>query len=213
LKKIHNSFSWYPSPTWWWPSHDDKLAQVNDWVRDADVALKHIDKRDICVQAGGACGVWPAYLAQHFKRVITFEPVKTNAECLKLNVKGIKNVSFLPCGLSDKKEVLRINLDDSEINNCGAYYCSKEGEKIPVITIDSLKLKACSFIALDVEGMEKNALMGAKDTIDKFSPVVMIEEKPLPHMHPGDHLKARVYLESIGYKQVDAIHRDVVFKR
>lgn len=211
MKQIHNTFTWHKKPAWYWPNRDEKLKQVNDWVRDADIAFKHIKKFDLAVQAGGACGVWPVYLSNHFRRVITFEPVKENAEALKMNIEGIKNISFLPCALADKKTVLQMRVDDFEKNNSGAFYAGTEGQKTPAIAIDSLNLKACSFIALDLEGFEGKALQGAKETISKFKPVIMVEEKPLPHLKNNEHLEARRFLESIGYKQVDSIHRDVVF--
>lgn len=216
MKQINNSFSWHDKPSWYWPNRDEKLRLVNDWVRDADVAFKHIDKFNVAIQAGGACGVWPVYLSKHFRRVVTFEPVKENMECLKKNIEGITNITYFPCGLSDSKHALHMCLDDAEKNNCGAHYASGEGgysAKVPAMPIDNLVLKACDFIALDVEGFEHRALKGAEKTIEKFNPVVMIEEKPLPHLKNGEHLLARKYLESIGYKEVASIHRDVVFKR
>jgi len=213
LKQIHNSFSWYPRPTWHWPNHDEKLVQVNDWVRDADIAFKYVKRFDIAVQAGGACGVWPVYLSNHFKRVITFEPVKANAECLKKNIEGFANIKFFPAALSDTIGTASMAVDAAEKNNCGAFHISGQGQNTPTVTIDRLNLKACSLIALDVEGFEGKALKGAAKTIEKFSPVIMVEEKPLPHLKNGEHLEARQYLESIGYRAVDAIHRDVVFIR
>lgn len=213
MKQIHNSFSWHEKPTWSWPNNDDKLCLVNDWVRDADVAFKHVERKRVAVQAGGACGVWPAYLAKHFKRVITFEPVRENYECLKKNIEPYDNIKSFPCGLSsDLSHKINMQVDETEKRNAGAHYASLGG-KIPCVTIDRLNLKACDFIALDVEGFEEAALKGAAKTIERHSPVIMVEEKPLPHMRQGQHLKARAYLESIGYKQVESIHRDVVFKR
>lgn len=212
MKQIPNTFTWHKKPIWHWPNRDEKLKQVNDWVRDADIAFKHIKKFDLAVQAGGACGVWPIYLSDHFKRVITCEPVKENAEALRRNIEGIVNISFLPCALADKKTVLKMRVDDVERNNSGAFYAGEDGQKTPAITIDSLNLKACGFMALDLEGFEGKALKGAEQTIIKYRPVVMIEEKRLPHLKVDEHLEARHYLESIGYKEVDRIHRDVVFK-
>jgi hypothetical protein len=43
-----------------------------------------------------------------------------------------------------------------------------------VITIDSLGLDNVSFIKFDVEGSELSALEGAKDTINRFRPVMKI---------------------------------------
>lgn len=213
MKRIRNDFSWYPRTEWYWPNHDEKLIQVNDWVRDADIALKHTTKRSLVIQAGGACGVWPVYFSKHFKQVVTFEPVKSNIECLKKNIEGYENISFFPCALSSDGKPMRLDLDDSEKNNCGAYHYSSTGVRVPSMRIDDIKIKDCALICLDLEGMEYDALVGASETIEKFSPVIMIEEKPLPYMDQGDHLFARQYLESLGYKQVDSIHRDLVFKR
>jgi FkbM family methyltransferase len=211
LKTIPNSFSWFNRKHWYWPDIDEKLIQVNDWVRDADLALKYIKNKNVCVQAGGACGVWPAYLSTHFKKVITFEPVKDNYDCLKLNTEEIENISFFNAALGDKNTGnVSMNLDRCEKNNAGAYYMT-DGGKIPCTYIDKLKLKACDFIALDIEGFEHLALMGAENTIIKYKPVIMLEEKPLPHLKNNEHLYAREYLLSMGYKQVDQIHRDAVF--
>ena len=41
--------------------------------------------------------------------------------------------------------------------------CS-EGEEVEVITIDSLKLSACDFIKVDVEGMELPVLQARQKT-------------------------------------------------
>lgn len=216
MKLIKNTFDWYPHETWSWPDHDEKLLQVNDWVSDADVAMKYVDKFDVCIQAGGACGVWPAYLSNHFKEVFTFEPVVSNYECLSRNIPA--GVYPFNRGLSDDAQGLYMALDEMEHNNCGAYYPSESlgggcGYASRSSTIDGFDFDKCDLIALDIEGHEGKALKGAAKTIEQFSPVIMIEEKPLPHLRNGVHLEARKYLESIGYKQVDQIHRDVVFTR
>ena len=44
-----------------------------------------------------------------------------------------------------------------------------------MVTIDSLKLPACHLIKVDVEGMEDEVLLGAKETILKYRPVLYVE--------------------------------------
>ena len=119
MKQIPNSFTWYNRPNWFWPNHDEKLKQVNDWVRDADLAFNHIDRFDVAVQAGGACGVWPAYLSNHFKMVVTFEPVETNYECSVKNTEHLDNVKSFKAALADKKKGVSMSVDEFEKNNCG----------------------------------------------------------------------------------------------
>lgn len=217
MKKIPNPFDWYPRDFWYWPDHDEKLLQVIHQVHDLDQVLPLIPNKRVCIQAGGACGVWPAYLAQHFDVVYTFEPASENFNCLNKNINDV-NIFAAIGALADVKGVFDLNLDLPEKSNCGAVYLScidtnETNEACASITIDSLSKKAVDFICLDIEGCEEKALRGAAKTIERCNPVIMIEEKPLPHLKPGEHLKARQFLESIGYKEVLKVNRDVVFKR
>ena len=52
--------------------------------------------------------------------------------------------------------------------------CS-EGEEVEVITIDSLKLSACDFIKVDVEGMELPVLQGVAENLRKYRPILYVE--------------------------------------
>jgi len=189
-----------------WADSDNKLAQVFDWVSDLDVALPYVAGRFVCVQAGGACGQWPAALAEHFKRVITFEPVVENYECLAANVPD--NVEHYNAAVGNSLAPVTMVRDDFEQGNAGAWY-AVPGGSTEVIAIDSLILDACDFIQLDVEGFECEALRGAEETLRKYRPVVMVEEKPLPHA--PDPFGARLFLENLGYSEVSRAHRDVVF--
>ena len=49
------------------------------------------------------------------------------------------------------------------------------GIHVDLITIDSLKLNKVSLIKIDVEGMENLVLEGAKETILKNKPVILLE--------------------------------------
>ena len=44
-----------------------------------------------------------------------------------------------------------------------------------VKSIDSFNYQSCDFILMDCEGFELNALIGAKETITKFKPIMVIE--------------------------------------
>ncbi|TNE75544.1 MAG: FkbM family methyltransferase [Gammaproteobacteria bacterium] len=195
----------------WWPDSDTKLAQVFDWVSDIDEILKHVKKFDVCIQAGGACGQWPAEFAKHFKQVHTFEPVAENYACLKLNVPS--NVIAKQASLGAYQCGARIARDEFEDGNAGAWYTVPGGGEVYQTTIDSLMLyldDACDLIQLDIEGGEFDALQGARHTIEKFHPVVVVEEKPLPHM-TVPHTAAGDFLKSLGYREVGRVHRDVIY--
>lgn len=197
---------------WFWPDNDEKLLQVFDQVNDIDFIMEHIAIAGVCVQAGGACGVWPYRYSQLFSQVYSFEPTPLNRQCLYKNIEGIENITVLPFALSDKSESGAMLFDKSELNNLGAAYFKAGRGEIKTKTIDSLGLASCDLIQLDIEGYELEALQGAEQTIFKFSPVIVIEEKQLPQMQGRDYKAARHFIESIGYKEVATIHRDVIFK-
>ena len=211
MQQIPSVFDWHEKEFWWWPDDDHKLKMVNDWVNDLDKVLPLIENKGICIQAGGACGIWPAYLSKYFKRVFTFEPVKENYDCLLKNIEGISNISAYNAALGDIKGHIGMALDAVEAGNSGAYYVGGGGQ-VSCYRIDEWFDEKLDFLCLDVEGFEYNVLQGAHKTIAESMPVIMIEEKLLPHMQDADQYKARQYLDAMGYQEALRVHRDVVFK-
>lgn len=204
---------------WKWPAYDDQLIKVFDQVDDIDVILSHVpaDRRGISIQAGGACGVWPDRLAREFEKVYTFEPDHRNFYCLLANIdsEAFSRVVAHRAALSDIACWAQVDWDKSELTNCGAGFINRSMQEIDggcvTVMIDSLCLDRCDLVQLDVEGHEWEALLGGLETIEKFKPVVVIEEKDLPH-RPMSENKARELLESLGYSEVGRAHRDVIFK-
>jgi len=194
---------------WAWPDNDTGLCKVFDQVNDIDRIIKYVANPRICIQAGGACGVWPYRFAQLFNHVHTFEPFYSNYEYLVKNIEGIDNITAYNCALSDKNESGTMEFDKTEINNIGAAFFKPGIGDVRTKTIDSLHVKA-DLIQLDVEGYELEALTGAIDTIIKNRPVIVIEEKKLPQVK-RDFKLARYFIEDLGYREVDRIHRDVIF--
>jgi len=78
---------------------------------------------------------------------------------------------------------------------------------------DDIVLDSCDAIVLDIEGQELNALHGAEETIEEFSPVLMLEVKD--HIKKGGCTEAELteYLGSIGYKKVDGKAHDSIYTR
>jgi hypothetical protein len=49
------------------------------------------------------------------------------------------------------------------------------GEPVNVIRLDGLRLEHCHFIKIDVEGMELLVLQGASALIERFKPILYVE--------------------------------------
>jgi FkbM family methyltransferase len=187
--------------SWEWPEGDTELIRVFEYVFDVDAAVQ-LSRRGVALQAGGAAGVWAWYLGQFFGRVVTFEPNQQNYQCL---VKNAPEAEAYCAGLGECES--QSGIKQGEANNAGTWYLSGSGD-IPIKTIDGLNLDACDLICLDIEGHELAALKGAEQTLRRFRPVVMLEEKQLPQQrHPE---RAREYLERLGYTVKARAHRDII---
>ena len=195
----------------YWPDHDKHahpavLAQLPDVER----ALSYVKEKGVCVQAGGNVGVWPKYLSKQFGVVYTFEPDPENFNCLTRNVQE-HNVVKINSGLADEHKMITVKSPvPREDNNCGAYQ-TYEGGYVPTLRIDDLNLPGCDLIYLDIEGYELFALQGAEETIEKFHPVIALEQKPLPEMYGLHPDSATEYLVARhGYTVKERIHRDTI---
>jgi FkbM family methyltransferase len=47
---------------------------------------------------------------------------------------------------------------------------------LPIVSIDSLRLRRCSLVKMDIEGMEYDALQGATDLLNRLRPAVYFEQ-------------------------------------
>jgi FkbM family methyltransferase len=87
-------------------------------------------------------------------------------------------------------------------------YTEEQCRKVSLVTIDSLNLTRVDFIKLDIEGMELEALEGAKKTIATTKPIMLIE-----HFKAGKESLDN-YLANFDYYIFDvgisilAIHKD-----
>ncbi len=134
-------------------------------------------KGDIIIDGGSYPGDLSLYLSKLVGpsgKIYAFEPDKKNYDRLIENLKlnEVKNVFPVNEGLWNKKDILKMSGDDY------APSIGKEGEKVNVISIDEFakkkNIKSLSFIKMDIEGAEIEALEGAKKSLNKFSPQIAI---------------------------------------
>ncbi len=101
---------------------------------------------------------------------IAVEPDKKSFNKLKENTEDIRNVSYLNCATGEKDGEAFFKKSRGR-----GSAVSDKGEKIPVRSVDSiLGGGRVTYIKFDVEGNEKNALLGAENTIKKYRPKMKI---------------------------------------
>lgn len=200
--------------SWTWPRDDEKLQLVFKHRSDIHTIMNHVKDRSLCIQAGGATGVWPIEFAKYFDVVLTFEPDSTNYAALRQNVKdyGAQNVVYTQAALGDNEHrTIKIIRDPCHIDNYGAGY-AVPGGSTPVVKIDTIEVESCGLIQLDVEGYELRALKGAYQTILMFKPVIVLEVKHHPQLNGRNYREAADYLiTTFGYKETARFNRDILF--
>jgi len=70
----------------------------------------------------------------------------------------------------------------------------KKTKSVPLVSIDSLNLDRLDFLKIDVEGMEEEVLEGAKNSIQKNNPIMLIE------IIKSDKNSIESFLNECGYK-------------
>lgn len=158
----------------WWTKEDVacydylKISHANEMEN----IIPYLKGHDVAIQAGSHCGYVIKELLPYFKSIYTFEPNHTMFLALCMNIPNKNVFKFQACLGNEHKLVSMSGIDglpvagDSFINGNGI---------IPMFIIDDLNLNNCDLLMLDTEGYEYNALMGAKNTIEKFKPLLCIE--------------------------------------
>jgi FkbM family methyltransferase len=137
----------------------------------------------VIVEVGSNVGAHTVSLAQLVGitgRVLAFEPQRLVFQtlCANLALNNIVNVlAFQQAVGSAPGEIVVPLLDWRREQNFGGLALGQysEGERVPVVTIDSFNLQRCDFIKVDVEGMEMDVLKGATQTIARTRPFLYVE--------------------------------------
>jgi FkbM family methyltransferase len=153
-------------------------------------ALKLIGDGSI-IDGGAAAGDSAIMFAEYKpKRIYAIEPVPSQLVALRMTLKLnslLEKVSLVPLGLSNRsKEIVSIEEPKGYAHI------------ISTVTIDDLVISSkVSVIKLDIEGMELATIQGAKKTIVRDKPILLIS---IYHT-PEDFFEIRPLIESwnLGY--------------
>lgn len=127
---------------------------------------------------GETCVDFAKWCKYKYKKIIAFEPNELlHKKCINtFKRNNLKNIVFIPKGIYSEDRSFSFDNKGagSKISNKGSY-------NINVTSIDYvLNGEKATFIKLDIEGCELEALKGAKETIKKYHPklAICIYHKP-----------------------------------
>ena len=135
------------------------------------------------VEVGANIGAHTVALAQLVGAggsVLAFEPQRIVFQtlCANLALNHLTNVDARHAAVGSAPGAIVVPpLDYRRANNFGGLELGthRQGETVPVITLDSLGLERCALLKIDVEGMEQDVLAGAARTIERCRPAMYVE--------------------------------------
>lgn len=177
----------YQAHGWWFPDQDTHFAEMlaknitkgGGPVYQQPVRVHSIGQcqhRRVALDIGANVGLWTRDLCKYFDHVIAIEPVLEFRQCLIENVPA-KNLTIEPVALGSVNTTINMIITEHNTGHSHVDVASIGQGAIPMVTLDSMNLPCVDYIKIDCEGFENNILLGAKETILRHRPMVVVEDK------------------------------------
>jgi FkbM family methyltransferase len=157
-----------------WPEYLHGLQGWNADVGPVAQATKDLSPGALCLDVGANIGVVSIALAAQRPdcRIIAFEPIPDNANCLRHNIKinAILNVEVVEAAASDRRGYL-------PMANNGPYSAvtPRSSLQCRAVPLDDYSEHPVAFVKIDTEGYEPVVVNGARHLFLKHKPLVLAE--------------------------------------
>ena len=158
----------------------ESISNGNIWEPHIVSFLKrNLNKNSVFIDIGSNYG-WHSLIAAGLcNKVYSFEPqsVIYNLQKMSIEKNNFDNIILYNKGLGNTSLSLNLSPINYDLDNLniGDLSIGTGGEKIDVITLDSLSIDRVDLIKMDVQGYEKYVIEGAEKTIDNNRPIMIIE--------------------------------------
>jgi len=187
-------FFYSPDGTKEFPNHHCKQT----WL----ASLPFITNYRNAIDIGCRDGEYTRYLHKNFKHVYAFD--YRHRKLFSKNV-NLENVTHFKCGLGYDNRTIKVSGGGSMTS-----------QKIPIekwyeekiFTLDSFNLQDVDYIKIDTDGFELEILIGATSTINKYEPLLVIEEET-------ERTETLEFCSNLGYIIAgwDKLHRNVILRK
>lgn len=156
---------------------------------------------DVAIDGGANIGDWTLLMAERFGKVIAFEPSYIS-EILFDRTQHLSNVEVRVEALLDRHTKVRMIDPRKHGGKSTSLYVGEDlkGE-ISAVTVDGFYLQSCGLIKLDLEGAELPAIIGARETIKRCHPVLIVEfERQFSRRFGREQVEVNDHILSLGYQ-------------
>ena len=169
--------------------------EYKEFNASIDYLKKNEGSFHTAIDVGANIGIVSQILSEHFEEVFSFEPNPQTFKLLELNASYCLNNNVNPYNLALSHEAgeliltdwnpyhsgqSKINATKEQLSKYESHSFKPRNYKVPCTTLDDFVLsnhiQKVSLIKIDVEGHEKQVLMGAKKVIKEHSPAIIFED-------------------------------------
>jgi FkbM family methyltransferase len=171
-----------------------------------------VEPGDVVIEAGAWLGVFARTALRYgAAKVVAIEPIANTAECLRRNLAddiAAGKVVVIEAAAWSEPGSVRMKQEGPNNSTGGSegWNVSAEGDlEVPATTIDAvvrdLGLERVDLIEMDIEGSERHALQGARETIQRFAPEIVACIHHLPDDSEAVPAVVRSIREDYQYRQ------------
>lgn len=204
---------------WMMPSGEthlpDNMTKTNRVIRGRlsyqyskyEAAKKYVKQWRTAVDVGAHVGLWAYHMGWDFANLHCIEPMPEHIECLKENLYQ-QSYKLHPYAVG--AEFGSVSLASHAGESSGDMQVVGLGN-IKMVTVDSLGISDVDFMKIDCEGYELNVLTGAIETVAKYKPCIIVEQKrDMAVKYDGGKLGAVKFLQSMGAVLREEISGDYI---
>jgi FkbM family methyltransferase len=197
------------------------------------VMIKHLRSGFTVLDIGAHVGLHTLMFSRRVGptgRVLAIEPSPANARLLRSHIawNECRNIEVIEAAVGDHEDHVSFTFHPDPTNFTGfanslAYDLGGETATVPLTTIDLICVgRTPQLIKIDVEGAELLALRGARDTIARSDPTLIVAIHPDPMRLLGTTPRELVtFLSTFGYegrhldgrRAVDPGYEEVIFTK
>jgi FkbM family methyltransferase len=210
----------YQAHGWWFPEQDTHFKGMleknikkgggptyQEPVRKLSIEMTK--SRGLAVDIGANVGLWSRDMCAGFAQVIAFEPVAEFRDCLIKNVPA-SNLEIMACALGAEDTMVNMIITAENTGHTHVDTQSLGSGAIPMHRLDNLNLPKIDYIKIDCEGYENTILQGAKETILRDRPIMVVEHKKHKDVGHNDTESAVDTLVSWGAKILTSVKNDII---
>lgn len=181
---------WLPDAEKHFPEWMTKNGEVIDGkgtyqIKKLRVALEHCKQYRTAIDVGAHVGLWSMQLAKRFQTIHAFEPVEIFRECWWMNMHGIDIGILYPMALGAEAGSVKMIIPalNGGLDTGGTHVAPKGanvvlGRVVEMRALDEFDFSDVDFIKIDCEGYEQHVIEGARETLIRCRPCVIVEQKP-----------------------------------